>query len=89
MTSLQGFFDDGPTIEIPKARSKPATGLKGKADKKAAAPQSAMHLNQNNGSQKKANQFDFPQTQDEINGIALKLHGQKVGDQKEMDEHIK
>ena len=86
---MQGFFDDGPKVEIPKVRSKPATGSKAKGDKKLAAAHSAMQMAQNDLLQNKPKPFDFLQTKDDICSIASKLQGQTTKKQLDIDEQIK
>ena len=86
---MQGLFDDGPAIEIPKLRSKPATGSRAKTDKKAAAAQLQMSHNQVDLNQEKQKQVNFLKTKDDIYKTALKVQGQRVKQPKCMDDLIK
>lgn len=89
MTCLQGFFDDGPKIDVPKVKSKPATGSKLKGDKKSIAAQSALQLNQSEALQNRLRPFDYLHTKESIYSTAHKMHGSVVIDQMSMDEAIK
>lgn len=85
---MQGLFDNGPLIEIPKVKSKPATGSRGKADKKGAAAHLQMSNNQIDLQQDKKKHFDFLKTKDDIYKTASKIQGQRVKEAKDMDELI-
>ena len=86
---MHGFFDDGPKIEIPKARSKPATGSKTKGDKKGAAVHSQLPFSQNDLLKKRQKPFDFQQTNEDICKAASKIIGERVDNQINMDKLIK
>ena len=78
------FFDDGPKVETPRTKSKPATGSKAKADKKVAAAPVVTQTEI-----PKPSLFDYEETKADIYEVSEILSGKTMGRQQEFDLFIR
>lgn len=83
------FFDNGPKIEIPRVKSKPATGSKAKSDKKAVSAQLTSAVNQIEDVLSKPHTFDYGVVRDDVMQVSAQLAGKSLLNQAEMDVLLK